>query len=661
MPSEHRRSDRVAEAIREEIATFLAADAKDPRISRLDTVTGCRRHARPPARQGVRERDGDGRRARRDVRGTGERRRPPAVARRVARCNCASRPEITFAPDESIARAARIESLLAQIKEAAAVRRRPRLRSTPMGTPTSEAGGLLLVDKPAGVTSHDVVAIVRRALHTRRVGHTGTLDPFATGLLLVLIGRGTRLIPYVEQEPKVYEATIRFGAETEHRRPHRRRDALGAAARATRRSTTRSSQLSGRLEQLPPAFSAKQVDGKRAYAAARRARRSSSAPVPVTVHAWEHSRARRRHAHGAHHVRRRHVHSRARARPRTAVGQRGASRVACAAPRPVRSPWSDAATLDDVQRGACDAAAAGVRGAVAPGAAARRGRARARRARQRRGVCAPRRRASRSSAMMILSSRSPRPTARELRPKLVLRDALSARWGFPQLAGGSVVTVGTFDGVHAGHRDIVRRLSERAAARGLPAVLVTFRPHPLEVVNPSAAPMLLTPDDEQLDALADSGSVLVVVLPFTRRARSLLRRRLRVAAAARPLPHARDRHRLRPRARARPAGRRHACSPSLADRTDSTSRSCRRRSMRSARRSRRAPCARRSRTAISSVRARRLAARTACAGASYLARSAVATSATRRSISSCRRRANFCRPTGYTRFAPRRRAARSAA
>lgn len=92
-----------------------------------------------------------------------------------------------------------------------------------------------------------------------------------------------------------------------------------------------------------------------------------------------------------------------------------------------------------------------------------------------------------------------------------MRDEL----GFPQLAGGSVVTVGTFDGVHAGHRDIVRRLRERADARGLPAVLVTFRPHPLEVVNPSAAPMLLTPDDEQLDALADNGSVLVIVLPFT--------------------------------------------------------------------------------------------------------------------------------------------------
>ncbi|MDB4876038.1 MAG: hypothetical protein JWM41_2484 [Gemmatimonadetes bacterium] len=78
-----------------------------------------------------------------------------------------------------------------------------------------------------------------------------------------------------------------------------------------------------------------------------------------------------------------------------------------------------------------------------------------------------------------------------------------------------MVTVGTFDGVHLGHRDILRRLHERADALGLPAALVTFRPHPLEVVNPAAAPMLLTPESEQLDALADSGPLSVIVLPFT--------------------------------------------------------------------------------------------------------------------------------------------------
>jgi riboflavin kinase/FMN adenylyltransferase len=89
------------------------------------------------------------------------------------------------------------------------------------------------------------------------------------------------------------------------------------------------------------------------------------------------------------------------------------------------------------------------------------------------------------------------------------------RDGLPQLARGCVATVGTFDGVHSGHRDILRRVEERAAAAGLPAALVTFRPHPLEVVNPTAAPMLLTPHDEQLDALVDSGPLVVIVLPFT--------------------------------------------------------------------------------------------------------------------------------------------------
>jgi len=87
--------------------------------------------------------------------------------------------------------------------------------------------------------------------------------------------------------------------------------------------------------------------------------------------------------------------------------------------------------------------------------------------------------------------------------------------GLPHLARGSVVTVGTFDGVHLGHRDILRRVQERAAAAGLPAALITFRPHPLEVVNPTAAPMLLTPHEEQLDALVDSGPLAVIVLPFT--------------------------------------------------------------------------------------------------------------------------------------------------
>src|SRR5689334_24171749 len=84
-----------------------------------------------------------------------------------------------------------------------------------METSAPDLAGLVLVDKPAGMTSHDAVAIVRRAAKTRRVGHTGTLDPFATGLLVVLIGRATRLARFVEAQDKTYLATARLGVATD--------------------------------------------------------------------------------------------------------------------------------------------------------------------------------------------------------------------------------------------------------------------------------------------------------------------------------------------------------------------------------------------------------------------------------------------------------------
>lgn len=146
--------------------------------------------------------------------------------------------------------------------------------------------GVVLVDKREGMTSHDVVAIARRALGTRRIGHTGTLDPFATGLLVLLVGNATRLQPYVEGEPKVYEATIRFGIETDSG------DLTGSPTRnapVPRRSRVDDAiaQLTGTIEQVPPAYSAKQVDGVRAYAAARRGTPLALRATTVVVHQWE--------------------------------------------------------------------------------------------------------------------------------------------------------------------------------------------------------------------------------------------------------------------------------------------------------------------------------------------------------------------------------------
>jgi tRNA pseudouridine55 synthase len=155
---------------------------------------------------------------------------------------------------------------------------RPSTRS-----PSTE--GLLLIDKPAGMTSHDVVAIARRALGEPRIGHTGTLDPFATGLLVLLVGRVTRLLPYLDAEPKVYDARIRFGAETDTD------DASGRVVREAplpiREDVDRGiAALTGTLDQHPPAYSAKQVGGRRAYDAARRGTPVQLPPSRVTVHSW---------------------------------------------------------------------------------------------------------------------------------------------------------------------------------------------------------------------------------------------------------------------------------------------------------------------------------------------------------------------------------------
>jgi tRNA pseudouridine55 synthase len=146
--------------------------------------------------------------------------------------------------------------------------------------------GLLLVDKPARMTSHDVVQQVRRIYGERSIGHLGTLDPFATGLLVLLIGRATRLATFLDTEPKVYDATIGFGSETDTD------DATGTVIRTAAppsESAIRAAvaSLTGAISQIPPAYSAKSVGGTRAYDAARRGTPLDLAAVEVAVHSWD--------------------------------------------------------------------------------------------------------------------------------------------------------------------------------------------------------------------------------------------------------------------------------------------------------------------------------------------------------------------------------------
>lgn len=145
----------------------------------------------------------------------------------------------------------------------------------------------MLVDKPGGMTSHDVVDAVRRALGTRKVGHAGTLDPMATGLLLVGVGRATRLLRFFGDLPKTYEGTARLGVETDTL------DADGAVVRTAPVTSSRGdveaafAALVGASLQRPPAYSAVKVGGRKLYEAARAGQELEAPARPIRVDAFE--------------------------------------------------------------------------------------------------------------------------------------------------------------------------------------------------------------------------------------------------------------------------------------------------------------------------------------------------------------------------------------
>lgn len=151
-----------------------------------------------------------------------------------------------------------------------------------------EVHGVLNINKPAGMTSHDVVDAVRKILGVRRVGHTGTLDPQATGVLPLCVGRATRIAQFLTQADKEYDMTLRLGVTT---------DTLDAAGKETGRvediRVRREDLLAilprfvGEIQQVPPIFSAKKYRGERLYRLARRGEQVERQPVTVRVHALE--------------------------------------------------------------------------------------------------------------------------------------------------------------------------------------------------------------------------------------------------------------------------------------------------------------------------------------------------------------------------------------
>lgn len=153
--------------------------------------------------------------------------------------------------------------------------------------------GVLIIDKPAGLTSHDVVDRVRHILHVRRVGHTGTLDPFATGLLVILVGRATRLAQFLSGLEKEYEAIIRLGYSTDtgditgKRIPDPPEDLRAKGPWGREQIEAALESLRGEIEQVPPMYSAKKQAGRKLYELARRGEEVERKPVKVCIHAFE--------------------------------------------------------------------------------------------------------------------------------------------------------------------------------------------------------------------------------------------------------------------------------------------------------------------------------------------------------------------------------------
>ena len=149
--------------------------------------------------------------------------------------------------------------------------------------------GLIIIDKPSGITSHDVVAKARHIVRERRIGHTGTLDPFATGVMVILLGRATRLAQFVSGVDKAYEAIIRLGYATDTG------DRTGNPLEDRRRITGWSSEeidaalqsLRGNIQQIPPMFSAKKIKGQKLYEMARRGEMVDRLPVNVCIHEFD--------------------------------------------------------------------------------------------------------------------------------------------------------------------------------------------------------------------------------------------------------------------------------------------------------------------------------------------------------------------------------------
>ena len=394
--------------------------------------------------------------------------------------------------------------------------------------------GVVNLDKPVGPTSHDMVGLLRRLTGTRRIGHAGTLDPLASGVLPILVGAATRFSEELTGGSKRYDAVIRLGARSATD-DARDRSTPGRRRRSRRRGDRDAlAGFVGTFDQRPPAFSARKQGGRTAHRAAR-----AGEPLDLAAAdgdgrrdrpARHHARRRRRRRRGSTCAAARDVRALDRPRPRRAAGLR---RLSAALRRTEAAglhvgdavtPERLEALADDGRLGRCRPAgrrpAAAARGHLDGEAAWRFPTARAA------GSCG----APSATGGVPCSTgdgcwASARSTAGELQPEKVLpRDAArvtARRHDELPAIGPAVVTLGVFDGVHRGHRHLVAATVGRRASACAARVALVFDPHPDEVIRPGTRVPAPPPAGVTLERLRTPGSTTRCAIGFDEALREL--------------------------------------------------------------------------------------------------------------------------------------------
>ncbi|MEN6521974.1 MAG: bifunctional riboflavin kinase/FAD synthetase [Armatimonadota bacterium] len=401
--------------------------------------------------------------------------------------------------------------------------------------------GILNINKPAGPTSHDIVARIRRILKEKRVGHTGTLDPLATGVLVVCVGKSTRIVEYIVGQEKEYAAEMVLGRTTTTQDSEGDEIASTDASHITREMVESVlPEFTGRILQIPPMVSAVKHNGKRLYELARKNIEVERQPREITIHKIEITSF----TPGEHPAVGLSIVCSSGTYIRTICHDIGAAlgvggyMQSLVRKRVGRFDLENSIDLETLERAASDGHAGEyilpMDGALVelPEVAVSKyqedmvahGSAVSTELIAAEGTLV--RVKSESGSLLAIGRLHPRGQMSIVTPEKVFAEpkpssksdllphTVRGLVNVPEGIGKSAVSIGMFDGVHLGHQALLSVLRSEAERIGGPAVVFTFDRHPMELLGPDKAPLYITTLDQKLKLIENAGADMVVVASF---------------------------------------------------------------------------------------------------------------------------------------------------